>query len=207
MNMIVILILLLTYFIGSIPTAWIVGKLFGGALYDIRDHGSGNVGTTNVIRNLGWLPGLITFLVDSLKGFAVVFWMPVLIAPPMEYETARVLLSAIALIGHTFPVYINFRGGKAVATTVGIIFAFRWEIGLICMAVFLVALLISRQSGVASMSAAFAFPVTNLVFLFLLQEPIPQPMLWFSIVLPFYILYTHRENIRKICRGNNKKDF
>jgi glycerol-3-phosphate acyltransferase PlsY len=125
----------------------------------------------------------------------------------LEFETARVILAAIVLLGHTYPVYINFRGGKAVATTAGIIMAFKPEIGLICLAVFAIVVLISRQSGIGSISASFAFPITNLIFRFGFGAQISNPMLWFSIVLPFFIVFTHRENITKIIKKENKKDF
>jgi glycerol-3-phosphate acyltransferase PlsY len=199
--------MILAYLIGSFPAAWVLGKIFGGKDYDIRKHGSGNVGTTNVIRNLGWKAGLTTFVLDSFKGFAVTFWLPGLMTEGLEFETARVILAAIVLLGHTYPVYINFRGGKAVATTAGIIMAFKPEIGLICLAVFAIVVLISRQSGIGSISASFAFPITNLIFRFGFGAQISNPMLWFSIVLPFFIVFTHRENITKIIKKENKKDF
>ena len=82
-----ILIVILAYLIGSFPTAWILGKIFGGRDYDIRKHGSGNVGATNAIRNLGWKAGFVTFLFDAFKGFAVTFWMPALVAEGVEFET------------------------------------------------------------------------------------------------------------------------
>ncbi|MDD3716054.1 MAG: glycerol-3-phosphate 1-O-acyltransferase PlsY [Candidatus Marinimicrobia bacterium] len=202
-----IMVLIIAYFIGSVPTAWILGKILKGRDYDIRDHGSGNVGTTNVIRNLGWPAGLTTFIFDSFKGFAVLYWMPPLITGLFSLETARIVLGILVLIGHTFPVYIGFRGGKAVATTAGIIFAFSWQIGLICMAAFILILLLSRQSGVASMGAAFFFPLSTIFFHFFTEMSISLQMLCFSIAIPFYILFTHRENIRKIQTGKNKKDF
>ena len=207
MNLINALIIVLAYLIGSFPAAWILGKIFGGKEYDIRKHGSGNVGATNVIRNLGWKAGIATFLLDAFKGFAVTFWLPTLMAEGMEFETARVVLAAVALIGHTFPIYINFRGGKAVATTAGVIFAFRPEVGLICLALFAIVVLISRQSGVGSIVASFGFPISNLIMKFAFDVTISPQMLWFSIVLPLYIVFTHRENIAKIIRGDNKKDF
>ena len=207
MNLINILIMVLVYLIGSFPSAWVLGKIFAGRKYDIRKHGSGNVGTTNVIRNLGWKAGAATFILDSFKGFAVIFWLPSLMTEGLEFETARAILAAIVLIGHTFPIYINFRGGKAVATTLGIIMAFRPEIGLICLGVFGIVVLLSRQSGVASISAAFAFPVASLIMRFAFNLDISNQMLWFSIALPFFIVFTHRENIAKIFRGDNKKDF
>jgi glycerol-3-phosphate acyltransferase PlsY len=125
----------------------------------------------------------------------------------IEFETARVILATAVLIGHTFPIYINFRGGKAVATTAGVIFAFRPEVGLICLVVFASMVLISRQSGVGSISAALAFPITTLIMRFAFDVFISPQMLWFSIAIPFYIVFTHRENLAKIFRGDNKKDF
>ena len=205
MNLTDILVIILAYLIGSFPAAWVLGKIFGGKDYDIRQHGSGNVGTTNVIRNLGWKAGLVTFLLDAFKGFAVAFWMPPLMS--QEFETARVILAAIVLIGHTYPIYINFRGGKAVATTAGIIFAFRPEVGLFCLAIFIIVVLLSRQSGVGSISASIAFPIANLLYKYAFNMEISNQMLWFSIVLPLFIIFTHRENIAKIIRKENKKDF
>ncbi|MBN2780624.1 MAG: glycerol-3-phosphate 1-O-acyltransferase PlsY [Candidatus Marinimicrobia bacterium] len=207
MNVMTLLVIALAYLIGSFPTAWVLGKIFGGRDYDIREHGSGNVGTTNVIRNLGWKAGAITFIVDAFKGFAVVWWMPELLTGAMGFETARVMLATAVIIGHTFPVYIRFRGGKAVATTAGIIFAFRPEIGLICMAAFVITVLISRQSGVGSIVASFFFPISVIVFKLLLGMTVSPQMLVFSLVLPFFIVFTHRENIVRILRRENKKDF
>ncbi len=207
MNVMTLLVIALAYLIGSFPTAWVLGKIFGGRDYDIREHGSGNVGTTNVIRNLGWKAGAITFVVDAFKGFAVVWWMPGLLTGAMSFETARVVLATAVIIGHTFPVYIRFRGGKAVATTAGIIFAFRPEIGLICMAAFVITVLISRQSGVGSIAASFCFPISVIVFKLLLGATVSPQMLVFSLVLPFFIVFTHRENIVRILRRENKKDF
>lgn len=207
MNLTNILIMILAYLIGSFPAAWVLGKIFGGRDYDIRKHGSGNVGTTNVIRNLGWKAGLTTFILDSFKGFAVTFWLPNLMIEGLEFETARVILAAIVLLGHTYPIYIHFRGGKAVATTAGIIMAFKPEIGLICFGVFVLVVLLSRQSGIGSISASFAFPITNLIYKYVFHADISPTMLWFSIVLPFFIVFTHRENIAKIIRKENKKDF
>lgn len=200
-----VLIMILAYLIGSFPTAWVLGKIFAGKDYDIRKHGSGNVGTTNVIRNLGWKAGLTTFILDSFKGFAVTFWMTALMS--QEFEIARVILAVVVLIGHTYPVYINFRGGKAVATTAGIMLAFRPEVALVCLVVFIVVVLLSRQSGIASIAAAFAFPIAIIIFKFAFKMDISQQILWFSIALPFFILFTHRENIAKIIRKENKKDF
>ncbi|MCF7832373.1 MAG: glycerol-3-phosphate 1-O-acyltransferase PlsY [Candidatus Marinimicrobia bacterium] len=207
MNLTNVLVVILAYLIGSFPAAWILGKVFAGKDYDIRKHGSGNVGATNVIRNLGWKAGVSTFLLDAFKGFAVTFWLPALMTQGIEFETARVVLAAVALIGHTFPIYISFRGGKAVATTAGVIFAFRPEIGLICVAIFAIVVLTSRQSGVGSIAASFAFPLSNLVMKFAFNVAISPQMLWFSIAIPFYIVFTHRENLAKIFRGDNKKDF
>lgn len=207
MNLANIIIVILAYLIGSFPAAWVLGKIFAGKDYDIRKHGSGNVGTTNVIRNLGWKAGLSTFILDAFKGFAVTFWMPALMAESMDFETARILLAVIVLIGHTYPIYINFRGGKAVATTAGIIFAFRPEVGLFCLVIFILVVLLSRQSGIGSIAASFAFPIANLILIYAFKVDISPQMLWFSVALPLYIVFTHRENIAKIIRKENKKDF
>ena len=207
MNLTNVIVVILAYLIGSFPAAWILGKVFAGRDYDIRKHGSGNVGTTNVIRNLGWKAGVATFILDAFKGFAVTFWFPAIMTQGIEFETARVILAAAALIGHTFPIYINFRGGKAVATTAGVILAFKPEIGLICLAVFAIVVLISNQSGIGSISASLAFPITSLIMRFVFNVYISSQMLWFSIALPIFIVFTHRENLAKIFRGENKKDF
>ncbi len=207
MNVNSLLVLILAYLIGSFPTAWILGKIFAGKKYDIREHGSGNVGTTNAIRNLGWWAGIITLFIDAFKGFAVIYWLSVLLTDVMTFETARVVLASMVLIGHTFSLFINFRGGKGVATTAGIIFAFRPEIGFICMAVFAIVVLLSRKSAIASITSTFFFPISNIIFLKLFDVAISSQMLWFSVAVPFFVLFTHRDNISQMIRGKNKKDF
>lgn len=207
MDLSLIGLLFLCYLIGSVPTAFIIGRIQEGGKYDIRQHGSGNAGATNVYRNLGILAGILTLLFDAFKGYAVVHWMPSLYEGPTAANLLPVLCAAVALLGHTFPVFIGFKGGKGVATTVGIMLAFNPYYALGCAVFFIVLVLITKQAGIGSMGGAVAFPFVVLFLRFVFGIPADGPLIWFSWSVPVFILLTHRTNIQKIIKGENKKDF
>lgn len=207
MDLSLIGLLFLCYIIGSVPTAFIIGRINEGGKYDIRQHGSGNSGATNVYRNLGILAGIVTLLFDAFKGYAVVHWMPSLYEGPMEASVVLVLCAAVALLGHTFPVFIGFKGGKGVATTVGIMIAFNPYYALGCAIFFLALVLITKQAGIGSIVGAISFPLVVLFLKFVFHIPAEVPLILFSWLVPIFILLTHRSNIQRIIKGENKKDF
>jgi glycerol-3-phosphate acyltransferase PlsY len=199
-----ILIFLLAYLIGSLPSAVWIGKLFHNI--DVREHGSGNAGATNVIRVLGWKTGIPVLLIDVAKGalatlLPLIFKLAVSESPLMI--NLQILAGVTAIVGHIFPVFARFRGGKGVATIFGVLLALHPLLTLSCMGVFLIVLLITGIVSVSSMAAGFAFPL----FLFILFDTPSLVFKIFSIVVSISLVLTHRKNIGRLMKGEEKKLF
>ena len=192
------------YLIGSIPTAVWLGKGIYGI--DVREHGSGNAGTTNTIRVLGTKPGLIVFAIDLLKGF-----LAVCLAHFASYECGtepfvnlQLLLGVFAVLGHIFPIYAHFKGGKGVATLLGIAVALSPLSALACFGVFVVVLLISKYVSLGSMLGGLTFPI---MIIFVLKIHIVSLMV-FAVAEAVLLIITHRKNIvRLIHHEENKFSF
>jgi glycerol-3-phosphate acyltransferase PlsY len=192
----------LAYLLGSIPSAVWIGKRFHSI--DVREHGSGNAGTTNTIRVLGWATGIPVLIIDIIKG-----WLAAML--PLFFHLAapesallinlQLMTGIIAIIGHVFPVFAGFRGGKGVATVFGVFLALQPLLTLCVMAVFLAVFFITGIVSVSSMSAGASFPV----FLFLFFDTPSVLFKIFAIIVGAALLFTHRENIRRIWRGEEKK--
>lgn len=190
------------YLLGSIPTAVWTGKWLHNT--DVREHGSGNAGATNVIRVLGWKTGIPVLLIDLAKGWLATM-MPVFLdaAEPGTAMLTNLQIAAglFAITGHIFPVFAGFRGGKGVATMFGVLLALQPLLTLLCMGVFLIVLIITGIVSVSSMIAGIAFPV----FLFLLFNTPSSVFKIFSIIVAIALLLTHRKNIGRLLRGEEKK--
>ena len=195
---------LAAYLIGSIPTAVWLGKGIYGI--DVREHGSGNAGTTNTIRVLGTRPGLIVFAIDMLKGF-----LAVCLAHFASYECGtepfvnlQLLLGVCAVLGHIFPLYAHFKGGKGVATLLGIAIALSPLAALACFGVFVVVLIISKYVSLGSMLGGLTFPI---MIIGVLQIRIVSLMV-FAVAVGVLLIITHRKNIvRLIHHEENKFSF
>ena len=191
-----------SYLLGSISTAVWAGKLFHGI--DVREHGSGNAGATNVIRVLGWTTGIPVVLIDVGKG-ALSAYLPVLLHLADKGSNMligmQIACGVAAILGHLFPLYTGFRGGKGVATTVGTLLALHPLLTLSCLGVFLVVFFAFGIVSVASMSFGLAFPV----FLFTLYPTDSIVFKIFSFVIAIALLVTHRENIKRLMKGEEKK--
>ena len=205
MNIInIIIVLILAYLLGSIPTAVWVGKAFHGT--DVREHGSRNAGATNVIRVLGWKTGVPVLLTDMAKGcLAALLPLFVKLAPAESPEliNLQVFCGLTAIIGHMFPVFAGFRGGKGVATAAGAISAIHPSVTLICLGVFILVFLVTGIVSISSMSAGIVFPV--LLFTFF-----DTPSLLFrifSIFIAIAMLISHRNNIKRLIKGEEKRLF
>ena len=198
----VVLAVVLAYLLGSIPAAVWIGKWFHNI--DVREHGSGNAGTTNTIRVLGWATGIPVLIIDIAKGWLAAM-LPVFfhLAESGSADLTNLQLASgiIAIIGHIFPVLAEFRGGKGVATVFGVFLALQPLLTICCMGVFLAVLLITGIVSVSSMSAGITFPV----FLFLFFDT--QSILFkiFAVLVGIALVVTHRENIRRIWRGEETK--
>jgi glycerol-3-phosphate acyltransferase PlsY len=190
------------YLLGSIPSAVWIGKRFHNI--DVREHGSGNAGTTNTIRVLGWTTGIPVLLIDIAKGWLAAM-LPVFLhlATPASALMTNLQLFAgiIAIMGHIFPVFAGFRGGKGVATVFGVFLAVQPLLTICVMAVFLVVFFITGIVSVSSMSAGVSFPV--LLFVFFDTPSVLFKI--FAVIVGAALLVTHRENIRRIWKGEEKK--
>jgi len=199
---ITVLAIVLAYLLGSIPAAVWIGKKFHNI--DVREHGSGNAGTTNVIRVLGWKTGIPVLLIDVVKG-SLATLLPVIfkLAEPGSSQIINLQIAAgvTAIIGHIFPVFAGFKGGKGVATVFGVLLALQFFLTLSCFGVFLIILLLTGIVSVSSMSAGLAFPV----LLFLVFDTPSLVFKIFSVVVAIALIYTHRKNIERLMKGEEKK--
>jgi len=196
------LTLILSYLLGSIATAVWAGKIFHKV--DVREHGSGNAGATNVIRVLGWKTGVPVLLIDVLKGWTAGM-LPVFFNLADE-GTAMItnyqILAGMAVVaGHIFPVFAGFRGGKGVATISGVLLAIHPLLTISCLGVFLCVLLVSGYVSLSSMIAGIAFPV----FLFLFFGSPSVFFKVFSVVVAIALIFTHRKNISRLLQGEESK--
>ena len=203
MQLIVLIsIIILAYLLGSIPTSVWVGKIF--YRIDIREHGSGNAGATNTIRVLGWKAGLPVMIVDVLKGFAAVTLIRFVQSPPPgtdQFVNYQLMLGGAAVIGHIFPVFARFRGGKGVATLFGMVLAISPFSTMVCAGVFLITLFLTKYVSLSSILAGFTFPVAVIV---IFHTSVPS-MVVFSIAVCVLLLLTHQKNIGRLLRREESK--
>ena len=197
-------LLVLSYLVGAFPSSVVYGKVFRKV--DIRKQGSGNAGGTNAWRVLGWKIGLPVMLTDVAKGALtslLIARIP-LGSLPFEFSTIALLCGIVAVIGHVFPVYIRFRGGKGVATAAGMLVV-NASIPVACaLGVFALALFLFGKVSLGSILAAISLPIS--VFFIDRFTPIDYPILLLAltITLALFILYTHRSNIQRLIRGEEK---
>ncbi|MFI3330173.1 MAG: glycerol-3-phosphate 1-O-acyltransferase PlsY [Rikenellaceae bacterium] len=201
--MITTLIIIGAYLLGSIPTAVWIGKAFYNT--DIREHGSKNAGATNTLRVLGLKAALPVFIIDILKGFAAV--KLALLAPYApgsdQILNLQILLVVIAILGHIFPIFASFKGGKGVATLAGSVMAiFPIEVG-ICLFIFFLMIAITKYVSVSSIIAGSSFPVMTI---FILKET-HLPLIIFSCIIPVMLIITHRKNIKRLIKGEESKTY
>ncbi|UII28450.1 glycerol-3-phosphate 1-O-acyltransferase PlsY [Fulvivirga maritima] len=203
----IIIAILLSYLLGSIPSAvW-----FGKALYgiDVREHGSGNPGATNTFRVLGKKAGIIVMLADIVKGMAAssvaVILMNLQFIDEKNLVTFKLILGVIGVVGHIFSVFLHFKGGKGVATLLGMMIAIHYEVALLCIVVFVVTLLISKYVSLSSIIGTLSFPA---MLLFVPRFQTSEPLLViFGFFLFIVIVWTHHKNIRRIMEGHENKTY
>ena len=200
-----ITVAIVAYVIGSINFAVIFSRKFAG--FDVREKGSGNAGTTNMLRSVGKKAAVITLICDILKG--VVSIGIAIIVGNIIKDLDKALLVQIAgilvVVGHTFPIFFGFKGGKGVATSLGVILMTNWKIGLICLIFALVLMALTKMVSVGSIAAAILFPVLT-IFLtdtFIVTEG--SNYFIYSILLAILVAFNHRENIKRILNGTENK--
>lgn len=183
---------LISYLIGSIPTAYIIGKIYG---IDIRDYGSGNMGATNVYRILGKKPGIITFIIDLAKGF-----IPTYLAMNL-FQNPLVIIGCgfFSVIGHIFTVFLNFKGGKGVATSTGVFLAIATAQLIAALIVFFIILKIRGYVSLATLTATTIFLILSLI------SSMKVEFKYFSLIISITIFLTHIPNIKRLLKGQELK--
>ena len=204
--MIFLFLILASYLLGSFPTAVWVGKIFHDI--DIREHGSHNAGATNTFRVLGKSWGWIVLAIDISKGYIAasipLFLENFYLGFKDEVLILQLIASFCVIIGHVFPVFANFRGGKGVATTLGLILAINLDTALISLSLFLIVFLFTRYVSLGAIIASIVFPFIS----FFAMKEDARIMIIFSIVVSLIVLFSHRKNINRLLRGEeNKMNF
>ena len=190
LNLEIISIILISYLFGSIPFGLILTKIFIGK--DIRNIGSGNIGATNVLRSGNKFVGYLTLILDILKAVIPILFIK------FYFNDQLYLASLSVFIGHVFPVWLKFRGGKGVATYVGILFCLNYLSGLVFCIIWLLIFFIFKYSSLSSMTSSFCIPIFQYFFIF-------DPFYYFYFIMFIMIYYTHRENIKRLINKTESK--
>ena len=204
-----IVMAIIAYLIGSINFSIIISKKMAG--FDVREKGSGNAGSTNMLRSVGKKAAAITLICDVLKG--VVAIIIAIILGNIFNDSNKELLLQIAgiavVLGHTFPIFFGFKGGKGVATSLGILLMSNWQIGLICLVFALVLMVLTRMVSLGSCMAAILFPVLTLFinehYTVLTEGKSGNVYFVYSVIMAIIVLYNHRSNIKRILNGTENK--
>ena len=201
-----IIIAIIAYAIGSINFSVIISKKMAG--FDIREKGSGNSGSTNMLRSIGKKAAILTLICDVLKGVLAV--LIAVIAGKIVKNVDQAMLVQIAgilvVIGHTFPIFFEFKGGKGVATSLGVLLMINWKIGLICLVFALVIMALGRIVSLGSVGAAILCPVLTLfIHSNYIVEASGIKYLVFGLILAAIVIFNHRANIQRIANGTENK--
>ena len=183
----------LAYLIGSIPSGLILGKLFWHT--DLREHGSHNIGATNAWRTLGKIPGIIVFAADSIKGQAGVLLGLFLVGTPL----AAVVGGLMAIVGHSFSFFLRFRGGKGVATSLGVLPMLMGNVTLLVFLLWLAIVCATRYVSLGSVVAGFLVPILAVLFAY------PLEYIVFTVIAAILVIVRHRENIKRLMNGTENK--
>ena len=195
-----IVISIIAYFIGSISFSVIFSRKFAG--FDVRDKGSGNAGTTNVLRTAGTKLALLTLVCDILKGVVAILiaFIASKIWKDFDGTLLKYLAGFFAILGHTFPIFFEFRGGKGVATALGVLITLNWKIGLICLLFAVIIIAFTKMVSVGSILAAVLYPI---LIMFMIKFDISTILV--SILISLLVIFNHRENLKRIKNGTENK--
>ncbi len=195
MKTLALFILFVSYLLGSFPSGYLYAKIFNGI--DLRHVGSGSTGATNVLRNIGKWPALIVFILDVLKGF---------IAVKIAYfflseNIFQVLAGLFAITGHIWPIWLKGKGGKAVATGLGMFIALSWKVGLASFGTFLIVISLTKIVSLSSITAALLLPIYMLIYIGTFNHPFTI----FSVIVSVIVIWKHRSNINRILKSEEPK--
>ena len=204
-----IIVAVIAYLIGSINFSVLISKKMAG--FDVREKGSGNAGTTNMLRSVGKKAAVITLVCDILKGVVSIVIAIIVgnIAKNLDRELLLQIAGIAVVLGHTFPVFFGFKGGKGVATSLGVLLMSNWQIGLICLVFAVVLMALTRMVSLGSCAAAVLFPVLTLFinqhYTVLTDGKSGRVYFIYSVILAIIVLYNHRSNIKRILNGTENK--
>ena len=204
-----IIIAIISYLIGSVNFSVILSKKIAG--FDVREKGSGNAGSTNMLRSVGKGAAALTLICDILKG-VVAIGIAILLGNMVQDSNKELLLQTagiMVIVGHTYPVFFGFKGGKGVATSLGVLLLSNWQIGLICLVFALVMMALTRMVSLGSCTAAVLFPVLTLFinqhYTVLTEGKSGNVYFIYSVILAAIVLFNHRENIKRIYDGTENR--
>ena len=200
-----IIVGIVAYLIGSISFSVIISKKMAG--FDVREKGSGNAGATNMLRSVGKKAAILTLLGDALKGVVAILFAIIVgaIAKSADKSLLVQIAGILVVVGHTFPIFFGFKGGKGVATSLGVLLMTIWKIGLICLVFALVLMAVTRMVSLGSIGAAVLFPV--LVLFIHTNFTISEGSSYFvySVILAAIVIFNHRANVQRILNGTENK--
>lgn len=200
---------IIAYLIGSVNFSILISKKVAG--FDLREKGSGNAGTTNMLRTVGKGAAVVTLILDILKGVVAIYVAILygnIVSKLANLQVDNSILVQIAgifvILGHTYPIYFGFKGGKGVATSLGILLTTNYQIGLICLVFAIVLMILTKMVSVGSLGAAILFPVLTL---FLAKENfiVPGNYIVYSIIIALIVIFNHRSNIKRLLNGTENK--
>ena len=204
-----IIVAIIAYLIGSVNFSVLISKKMAG--FDVREKGSGNAGTTNMLRSVGKKAAAITLLCDILKGVVSIVIAIIVgnVAKNLDRELLLQIAGIAVVLGHTFPIFFGFKGGKGVATSLGVLLMSNWQIGLICLVFAVVLMVLTRMVSLGSCAAAVLFPVLTLFinqhYTVLTDGKSGRVYFVYSVILAIIVLYNHRSNIKRILSGTENK--
>ena len=195
-----ILVSIIAYFIGSVSFAVIFSRKFVG--FDVRDKGSKGAGATNVLRTAGAKIALLTLVCDILKGIIAIVVAIIIgkIWTEIDMDILKYLAGFFAILGHTFPIFFEFRGGKGVATALGVLVTLNWKIGLICLIFGLIIIVITKMVSVGSILSAILYPILTIF-----MADVEFGAVIISILIALFVIFNHRENLKRIKNGTENK--
>ena len=203
-----IIVTIIAYLLGSISFSVIISKKIAG--FDVREKGSGNAGTTNVLRTVGKKASIITLICDVLKGVVAILvaYIAGLILKDSVDKALLIQLAGLAvIIGHTFPIFFGFKGGKGIATALGVLLITNWNIGLICLVFALVLMIITKMVSLGSLAAAVLFPIL-IIFMPHTSYLVDGNYIIYGILIAALVIFNHRANVKRLLTGTeNKIDF
>ena len=197
--------IILSYIFGSFPTSILTGRII--KKIDIRDHGSGNAGATNVFRVLGWKPALFVIIIDIFKGWFPTYFFSsyIYLNPTLDPGFLKIIFGFSSVLGHSYTIFAGFKGGKGIGTLLGMLIAL-FPIAIpLCLIVFILSLIITGYVSVGSIFASIFLPIFLLISPLFGTTPPDFSLIIFSLFIPFFVIFTHKSNISRLKTGNENQ--